>query len=154
MTFQNENRRAGGTAVHEVLSSNRQDPNSKSPAAAAQAFVITNARLVGKNSLIGTFDVEMSSGLIVRGAMLLEKNDVRWINFPSKEWIKPDGTKGYFPLLEFASRGIQERFQALVLPLVEKAFAQLQPAAAPSKQERQRGHWSGPDDGPNDDIGF
>jgi hypothetical protein len=95
MTF-NENRRAGGTAAHGVLSGDRQDPNSK-PRSAAQAFVVTNARLVRKNSLVGTFDVEMPSGLIVRGAMLLEKNGSRWINFPSREWIKPDGGKGISP---------------------------------------------------------
>jgi hypothetical protein len=148
---QNENRRAGGTAAHEVLSSDRQFPLSN-PRAAAQAFVITNARLVRKNSLVGTFDVEMPSGLVVRGAMLLEKNDSRWINFPSKEWIRLDGSKGYFPLLEFKDRTTRDRFQARVLPLAEAALAG--PAPEQSKQERQRGHWSGPDDGPNDDIGF
>jgi hypothetical protein len=148
MTFQNENRRAVGTAAHGL---SERAPLSNSPAA-AQAFVISNARLVRKNSLVGTFDLEMPSGLIVRGVMLLEKDGAQWINFPSKEWTKSDGTKGYFPLLEFASREIKERFQRLVLPLARKAFAELQPVE-PSRQERQRGHWSGPDDGPNDDVG-
>jgi hypothetical protein len=105
-----------------------------------------------QNSLVGTFDVEMPSGLIVRGAMLLEKNGSRWINFPSKEWIKSDGSKGFFPLLEFKDRATRDRFQAHVLPLAEAELAG--PAPEPSKQERQRGHWSGPDDGPNDEIGF
>jgi hypothetical protein len=135
MTFSNESRRAGSTAVHGVLSGNRQDPNSKPPAA-AQAFVVTDARLVRKNSLVGTFDVEMPSGLIVRGAMLLEKNGSRWINFPSKKWIKPDGSKGFFPLLEFKDRATRDRFQAHVLPLAEAALI------------------CGPGGGPNDDIGF
>jgi hypothetical protein len=153
MSLQNENRRAGGAAAHGVLSSNRQNPNSKSPAA-TQAFVVSNARLVRKNSLVGTFDVGMPSGLIIRGAMLLEKSGARWINFPSKEWTKSDGTKGYFPLLEFKDRATRDRFQAHVLPLAEAELSSADPAPEASKQERQRGHWSGPDDGPTDDIGF
>jgi hypothetical protein len=86
------------------------------------AFKISNPKVLRKNSLIGSFDLAMPSGLIVRGAMLFEKNGKRWINFPSKEWLKADGTKAYFPLLEFASREIADRFQAQVLPLAEAAF--------------------------------
>jgi hypothetical protein len=120
-------------------------------------FQITNVKQIRKNSLVGSFDLEMPSGLIVRGAMLFEKDGKRWVNFPSKEWTKQDGTKGYFPLLEFASREIGDRFQKQVLPLVDEAFPSVPeptPARQPSKEERTRGQWSGPNSGPNDDIGF
>ena len=86
------------------------------------AFTVTNAKPMRKNSLLGFFDLEMPSGLIVCGAMLFEKNGKRWVGFPSKEWTKQDGTKGYNPLLEFASREISDKFQAQVLPIAEKAF--------------------------------
>lgn len=131
-------------------------------------FSITNAKLLQRGTLIGSFDLEMPSGLIVRGAMLFEKDSKRWVNFPSKEWTKNDGTKGYFPLLEFASREISDKFQALVRPLAEKALLgepetsrrrEVVPAprsneTTASKQARQRGHWSGPNDGPSDDLPF
>jgi hypothetical protein len=83
---------------------------------------VSNAKRLRKNSLLGFFDLEMPSGLIVRGAMLFEKNGRRWVGFPSKEWTKPDGGKGYSPLLEFASRDISDKFQAAVLPLAERAL--------------------------------
>ena len=83
-------------------------------------FIISNGKLLRKNSLIGSFDLEMPSGLIVRGVMLFEKDGRRWVNFPSKEWTKSDGSKGYFPLLEFTSREIADNFQRQVLPLAEK----------------------------------
>lgn len=83
-------------------------------------FVITNAKVIRKNSLVGSFDLELPSGLVVRGAMLFEKNGRRWVNFPSKEWTKSDGTKGYLPLLEFATREIADNFQRQVLPLAER----------------------------------
>jgi hypothetical protein len=117
-------------------------------------FTITNSKLIRKGTLIGSFDLEMPSGLIVRGAMLFEKDSKRWISFPSKEWTKQDGTKGYFPLLEFASREIGYKFQDKVLPLVNEAFQNLEPAPQPTKQERTRGRWAGPESGPSDDIGF
>jgi hypothetical protein len=125
-------------------------------------FEITNPKILRKGSLVGSFDLEMPSGLIVRGAMLFEKDGKRWVNFPSKEWTKQDGTKGYFPLLEFASREIADKFQTLVRPLAEQALLgdpetsrrrEVVPEDRP-RQERTRGHWSGPNSGPNDDIGF
>jgi len=83
-------------------------------------FTISNAKLLRKNSLVGSFDLELPSGMIVRGAMLFEKNGKRWVNFPSREYQKPDGSKGYLPLLEFATREISDNFQRQVLPLAER----------------------------------
>jgi hypothetical protein len=86
-------------------------------------FTITNPKVLRKSSLIGCFDLQMPSGMIVRGAMLFEKNGRRWVNFPSKEWTKPDGTKSYSPLIEFADRSIADKFQAQMLPLAEAALS-------------------------------
>jgi hypothetical protein len=83
---------------------------------------ITNAKRINKNTLIGVFDLEMPSGFIVRGAMLFEKAGKRWVGFPSKEWVKSDGSKSYSPLLEFSSREISDRFQQQVLPIAEAAL--------------------------------
>jgi hypothetical protein len=101
-------------------------------------FEITNAKFIGKKSLIGSFDLELPSGLIIRGAMLFESNGRRWVNFPSKEYQKADGTKGYYPILEFASRALSDKFQAKVLPLVNEAFKHLvEPAPEPVKRPGQ-----------------
>jgi hypothetical protein len=86
------------------------------------AFAVTNAKLLNKHTLVGSFDLQMPSGLVVRGAMLFEKTGKRWVNFPSKEWVKSDGTKSYSPLLEFSSREVNDRFQQQVLPLAERVL--------------------------------
>ncbi len=88
----------------------------------ARAMKLTNPRYIGKNTLLGSFDLELPSGLKINGIMLFEKNGKRWVNFPSREWVRPDGTKSYSPLLEFASRGVADKFQAQVLPLAEQAL--------------------------------
>ena len=66
-------------------------------------FVVTNPKLINKNTLIGKVDVEMPSGLILREVMLFEKGLKRWVHFSGKEWTGQDGKKNYSPLLEFAS---------------------------------------------------
>jgi len=86
------------------------------------SYTVTNTKQINKGTLIGFCDLEMPSGLIVRGLMLFEKNGKRWANFPSKEFTKADGGKGYSPLLEFVDRGVSDRFQSEVLPLVLRAF--------------------------------
>jgi hypothetical protein len=50
------------------------------------------------------------------------KNDRRWCSFPSKEFTKQDSSKGYSPLLEWATKEAGYDWQDQVRPLAEKAF--------------------------------
>jgi hypothetical protein len=86
-------------------------------------YIVSNPKPMRKGTLLGFFDLEMPSGLIVRGVMLFEKNDRRWCSFPSKEFSKQDGSKGYSPLLEWASKETGYDWQDEVRPLAEQAFA-------------------------------
>jgi hypothetical protein len=78
--------------------------------------------------------------------------------FPVERMDEARRHEGYFPLLEFASREIGNKFQKQVLPLVEEALLgapetrrrEVVPEPARPKQERQSGHWSGLNSGPND----
>jgi hypothetical protein len=88
----------------------------------SQAFTIANPKRIDKGALIGSFDLTLPSGLRIIGVMLFEKDCKRWIGFPSKEWTREDGTKGYYPLLEFADQGTRDRFQIRVLPLAVRAL--------------------------------
>jgi DNA-binding cell septation regulator SpoVG len=84
---------------------------------------ITNAKKIsGSGSLMGFFDVELPSGLVIRGASLLQKDGDRWIGLPRREWAGQDGRKNYAPVIEFASKDARERFQKAVLPLAETAL--------------------------------
>jgi hypothetical protein len=114
---------------------------------------IANPKIIRKGALVGTFDLQFPSGLIVLGVRLFEKGNQRWASFPSREWTKLDGAKTYSPILEFASRDIADKFQKQIVPLAEKELLENEnaPSSAiePSKQDRQRRQWSG-SDGPND----
>jgi hypothetical protein len=88
----------------------------------APGFTTSNPRRIGKGLLIGCVDLELPSGMIIRGVMLMESAGKRWINLPSKEWTNREGLKRCLPLLEFSTPEVRERFQAEVLPLVEDAL--------------------------------
>jgi hypothetical protein len=94
-------------------------------------FIVSKAKILNKGSLIGAFDLEMPSGLIVRGMMLFESNGRRWVNFPSKEFVKPDGSRGYYPLLEFTTKEVENNFQKQALVVVGEAFRAVEPVPAP-----------------------
>jgi hypothetical protein len=94
-----------------------------SASATKNQFLVSNPRRIGKGTLIASFDLEAPCGIKVIGAMLLEKGGKRWINFPSREWPREDGTRGFAPLLEWTDSAARARFQRAVVPLAEKAFA-------------------------------
>jgi len=82
---------------------------------------ISDARLIRKNALIGSFTLHLASGLVIR-CLLMESHGKRWINFPSEPYQRSDGTKGWLPFARFEPREVSARFQSLVLPLAEAAF--------------------------------
>ena len=84
-------RSTGCSTPRRKLGSGARWAKSPEKGLAMSAFRIINFRRIPKNSLRGVFDLQMTSGLIVRGAMLFEKNGKRWVGFPSKEWVKHDG---------------------------------------------------------------
>jgi hypothetical protein len=92
------------------------------------SFAVTNPKILRKGALIGSVDVETPWGIKIIGTMLFEKEGKRWVNFPSKEWTKQDGTRGFFPLLEWTSPAARAQFQKAVLPLAEAALLKPEPA--------------------------
>jgi len=79
-----------------------------------------------KNTLKGFFSVRLASGLILHSLMLHERNDRRWIGYPSREWNSPEGTKQFSPILEFADPNTANRFRDEMLAALDRHFAQSQ----------------------------
>jgi hypothetical protein len=102
-------------------------------------FAVTNPKLLRKGALIGSVDIDTPWGLKVIGGMLFEKEGKRWVNFPSKEWTKQDGTRGFFPLLEWTSPEARQRFQRAVLPLAEESLL-----GHPARAQHPRGEPKSP----------
>lgn len=100
-------------------------------------FVITNPKLIHKGALIGSFDVELPSGLIIRSCTLFEKAGSHWIGFPAREYQKQDGSKGWFQFVAFRDPATSDKFKNVVLPHVLEAFKSLEPAPDPARRAGQ-----------------
>lgn len=68
-----------------------------------------------KKTLMGFIDIEAPSGLIIHGCTLHQKNGSRWIGLPSKQFKKNDGSTGWTPVIEFATREAGDKFRDQVL---------------------------------------
>jgi hypothetical protein len=87
------------------------------------SVTVSNVRKINKGALIGFFDVALPSGIKLNGCTLLEKDGKRWIGLPSREWVKADGSKSYVPTVEIPDREARDKFNAMVLPLAERALS-------------------------------
>ena len=86
-------------------------------------FILSNAKRISKNTLVGVFDLQTPSGMIFLGMMLFESHGKRWVNFPSREYKNPEtGARAFDPFIEFASKSLREKFQSLVIPLAVEAL--------------------------------
>jgi hypothetical protein len=111
------------------------------------AFAISNPKLLQRGALLGSFDLEaVGWGVTIKGCMLFEKESRRWINFPGREWVKADGTRGFVPIIEWNGKDVREKFHRAVLPLAERALG-VTGNPLPLADRPTSGQW-------NDDIGF
>jgi hypothetical protein len=92
---------------------------------------------LARGSMLGFADLEMTSGLILRGCTLLESNGRRWCNPPSRPRLdgdrKPmtdDGGKiVYAVVVDFASKTIRSRWSAEAVAAID-AYISTTPAGA------------------------
>lgn len=77
-------------------------------------MTVTNYKPIGKNSLIGAFDLDTPQGFRFAGALLMEKDGRMWINFPGIPF-ESNGKKGYKNVVEIPDRSRRERFNEVVI---------------------------------------
>lgn len=97
------------------------------------SLVIKNFKLASQGSRIAIFDVEVSNlGLQVRDMILLEKNNRRWVNFPSRI-REQDGRNIYVSVVEFLNPDHNKKFQEEVFKLAEEEYQKFISAKTSSK---------------------
>jgi len=91
-----------------------KQPNSRACATAR------DWRAINRKTVIGSFTLELPSGLIIRDILLHEREGERWIQLPSKEWLAASGETRYSQLLEFRDDETKVSFRDLALTAVNK----------------------------------
>jgi len=67
-----------------------------------------------KGSLKGFLSLKIPTeydSLIIRDVSYFEKEDQKWLSFPSKEYVKKDGKKAWIGHLYFENKDYREAFQ-------------------------------------------
>jgi hypothetical protein len=94
----------------------------------------TQARILGfkpfeKNTLRGFFDIELASGLILRGCTLHEKNGRRWVGLPAKPYGTDTGAQSWAAIVDFRDKRTAARFQELATAAAVAAYERVRGAA-------------------------
>jgi hypothetical protein len=84
---------------------------------------------VEKNTLRGFFDLTLSTGMVIKGCTLHEKNGSRWIGLPAQRFTDAQGVDCYKAIIYFTDRRAADRFRDSVLGLLDERLRSL-PAAA------------------------
>jgi hypothetical protein len=81
---------------------------------------IANYKAIGKNTLVGSFDLLLASGIVICGAMVHVKGDSTWIAFPGRPYTV-NGAVSYAKLIDIPDRDTRDKFNSLVLDALRSA---------------------------------
>jgi hypothetical protein len=95
----------------------------------APAPVVLNFKAFEKNSLKGFFDLEMPSGLILRGCQLHESHWKRSVGVPARPYEAADGTQSWARIVDFRDRRASVRFQEMATAAAVVAYERIRGAA-------------------------
>lgn len=95
------------------------------------AFAVTNFKPFAKGSLVGFFDVEFPSGLILRECSLYSKDGKRWVNPPSRKFTGKDGETRYQRMVDFVSAKAANQFRDAAIAAIDAQQAKPEPASMP-----------------------
>jgi hypothetical protein len=88
-------------------------------------ITVSNWKPLEKDSLRGFLTLTLPSGLILNNCQLLETNGHCWIGLPSQRFQMKDGSVGYVPIVEFATKRTRKQFQVEALRAVELYLAEV-----------------------------
>jgi hypothetical protein len=90
-------------------------PDTNKLVDAIGGIIVADWKPYEKGALKGFLAVRIGQALRLNDLKLFEKAGKSWIGWPDKEYAKRDGSKGYAPLVEFATREDERAFQDAIL---------------------------------------
>jgi hypothetical protein len=100
-------------------------PPLRASATTAPKFTASNWRALNKNSLLGTFDLLLPSGMVLCGCQLLQKGESRWVGLPSTRYAKQDGTlSDHKKVIDFNTPQAKARFQEFAKAAIDELLAE------------------------------
>ena len=75
---------------------------------------ILNFKPRNVGSVVGTFSVEMPSGMLLHECSLMHSGEREWINPPQRQY-EVNGEKKYAKLVDFISRDRKDAWESMVM---------------------------------------
>jgi DNA-binding cell septation regulator SpoVG len=96
--------------------------NTKPGAANARLpkITVTNWKPYESGALKGFVSLIVSPGIVLHNCKLFDNGRNRWIGWPGERYKKRDGSDGFAPTVEFASRELEKSFQAAALAAMDR----------------------------------
>lgn len=85
-------------------------------------FRAINYAQISKGTLVGTFDLQLPSGMILIGATHHRQEDKEWVGLPAKRYLGKDGREAWVKVIDFAEKTLRHRFSALALAAVKEVI--------------------------------
>jgi hypothetical protein len=94
-------------------------------------FVASSWKAIGQKTMVGSFDLELPSGMIIRNCVLHEhQTGRRWVAYPAQSYKKADGTVAYLNVIDFCSRELRDAFQLSALTAITDLLARMEGSGA------------------------
>src|SRR5262245_42726132 len=90
---------------------------------------IRNLRRCERNTLRGFFDLELPSGLLLRGCSLHFSHDRHWVGLPGRPYKDQDGRDTWANIVDFRDKATRDKFQQLATDAAVAAWRKQEAAA-------------------------
>ena len=92
-------------------------------------MIVRNLRRFKKNSLLAFFDLQLASGLMLRGCMLHLSHDKYWAGLPARPYKDASGKDSWTNIVDFRGKATRNRFQRLATEMALAAYRESEVAA-------------------------
>jgi hypothetical protein len=106
-----------------VTTTKLPNENSQNQLGSENNFEILDWKFIGKGYLLAACTLGLPSGLRIKDCGVFAKNGKRWLSMPSRQYAKPDGSKGYHAYIEFADDETRDAFMDAAGEALERHLA-------------------------------
>jgi hypothetical protein len=87
---------------------------------------VVNMRRFEKNTLRAFFDLELPSGMTVRGCTLHLSHGKHWVGLPGKSYKDQSGKENWAAIVDFKDKSARDKFQDMATEAALAAYQQLE----------------------------
>jgi hypothetical protein len=92
-------------------------------------LAVFNLKKYEKNTLRAFFDLQLPSGLILRGCTLHFSHEIWWVGLPAKPYTDAAGKEGWAAIVDFRDKTTKDKFQQIAVSAALESYLQMREAS-------------------------